>query len=191
MSTQQSFTEEQLWQAFRYVSAEMSPEEAESFEDRMLANTDVCEAVAEATRLTGIIAVSDIKPDASLVCLAEDVSATRPWWSSVAASTAVCCCLMLIGLMTLRLQTVDESPSGHETVMESADGLADAELLVNAWVDSVSAEDVLDSDTVESVQADLDVPEWMIAAVTLSDIEGVDGDDMPVERLMPDDVELF
>ena len=53
-----SFSEEQFWQAFRFISGELSEGDEQIFEDDLAADSALCEAVAEETKLELIVSDS-------------------------------------------------------------------------------------------------------------------------------------
>jgi hypothetical protein len=182
------FTDEQLWQAFQYVSGELCAEECETFERQLQDSAGLCEAVAEVVLLTSEIAACgqsrSIVPSASLEASQQARSTARKN-RAVAALTAICCCLGLVLILSqgpIATDSAVDVVSGQETI--------DAEYLVTAWAVS-SAPEVVASEFYESGETELDVPDWMLAAVTLSEMaEGVDSD-TPADSVMPDDMELF
>jgi hypothetical protein len=189
MKSQQNHSQdEQLWQAFRYVAAEFSVVEAEAFEQQMLQDSALCEAVAEATMLSSSVAASGrrygpIAPPIGTLSLNAGVSQR---YRTVAFTAATCCCLALVIIL-----------SGHSDISESPTDdivqtdIADAELLVAAWVENLVGQTDDESEYDDFNQQDLAVPDWMLADVTLSEIEGLERRDMPVDDIVPDDMELF
>ncbi len=176
------FSDEQLWQAFRYVGAELSTVEVEAFEQQMLRDVSLCEAVAEATKLTSTVAASGlprhmiVASPATLSHHANPVGRYR----IVALTAALCGCLTLIVVLSGFRDTSD----GAIEAVAQLDS-TDAELLVAAWVENYSAQTVDESEFDETIQQELAVPDWMLAAVTLMDLETSERSDVP------DDVELF
>ncbi|MDG1894727.1 MAG: hypothetical protein P8J37_07455 [Fuerstiella sp.] len=177
------FSEQQLWQAFRYVGAELSVADAEAFEQQMLQDAALCEAVADVILLLSSVAVSGrprhVGASAALSRKSQFGGRSR----TVAVTATVCCCLALV-LMLPQL------PGTSETTVVQTE-TADAELLLAAWAENISIQTDEDSEYDESVQHELAVPDWMLAAVTLSDIEQLKNSDMPVDELVPDDSGVF
>ena len=175
-------SDEQLWQAFRYVGAELSTGEAEAFEQQMLGDVSLCEAVAEATTLTLTVAAST-QPRHLVVPLSATLSQNAGpvgRYRIVALTAAMCGCLALIVALSGFRHRTDDSAD----VDAQADA-TDAELLVAAWADNVGAQTDDEADYDDSIRRELAVPDWMLAAVTLSDLEAREHSDMP------DDMELF
>ncbi|HIE99932.1 MAG TPA: hypothetical protein EYG03_10205 [Planctomycetes bacterium] len=189
MSSQKiQFSDEQLWQAFRYVGAELSTGEAEAFEQQLLRDVSLCEAVAEATMLTSTVAASG-RPRRMIVSSSTTLSHSAGparQYRMVALTAALCGCLALV-VVSSGFRDVSD---GSVDVVAQSDS-ADAELLVAAWADIFAAQTDDESEYDEFVQQELAVPDWMLAAVTLADLGAVDHSDIPVNGLMPDDRELF
>ncbi len=189
MSSQKNqFSDEQLWQAFQYVGAELSTAEAEALEQQMLRDVSLCEAVAEATMLTSSVAASG-RPRHTIV--PTSVSSSQNAGPAgrnqvVALMAALCGCLALVVVSS----GFPDVPNGLAGVVAQADSI-DAEFLVAAWADNFAAQTDEESEYDEFVQQELAVPDWMLAAVTLADLGAVEHSDMPVDGLMPDDMELF
>lgn len=157
------FTDEDFWQAFRYVAGEMSGEEQMEFEALLETRLSLCLAVAEASALTLTVAVdaSSTKTVPSPVIL-DRCSSTRGRSSHrrIAAVISLASCLILavfVGKHTVPT-LVTETTSG-----------ADAELLVAAWADGIENQEATDAFTDEEPVTELQVPDWMLAAVTLSE----------------------
>ncbi|MCP4784998.1 MAG: hypothetical protein GY903_17770 [Fuerstiella sp.] len=186
MSSQKiQFSDEQLWQAFQYVGAELSTIEAEALEQQMLWDVSLCEAVAEATILTSTVAASG-RPRHSIVSSYSTISQTAGSAGRnrmVALAAALCGCLALVVVSS----GFRDSPT---EVVAQADSTY-AELLVAAWAENSALETVEESEYDESIQQELAVPDWLLAAVTLSDPDAVEFSDIPVDGLKSDDMELF
>lgn len=173
----------QLWQAFLYVSGELSADDEQKFEDQMLVEPLLCEAVVDASRLTTAVAdglrflPSSVVPTVAATGLKTTLATTnrRPIRSRrevFTACAAVCCCLAAV-LMTVQFAATPEAQiSGVQPT--------DAEQLVDAWADSYSNEFATEADHGDFEQQQLNVPDWMMAAVSLDAAGesggGVDGD---------------
>ncbi len=91
------------------------------------------------------------------------------------------CCLVLAVVLSNTPET--------ETQTARTD-VTDAEVLVTTWADSFAAdmEDVPEID--ERTDVDLNVPDWMLAGLTLNDTAEVNSTNMPTDVLQPGDMEL-
>ncbi len=182
------FQDEQLWQAFRYVAAELSVADAEAFEQQMLQDSALCEAVAEATLLLSSVAASErpsqIMPALSATQSQQFRAASR--YRTVAVTAAACCCLALV-LVLSQLPDTSTTASG---VIAQADP-TDAELLLAAWAEDIALQTAQESEYDDSVQQELAVPDWMLAAVTPQGPDALERPDRQVDERMPDDVEFF
>ena len=167
MNSQQTFSDDQFWQAFQFVAGELPDAQSEAFELQMLDSPTLCEAVSEAVRLSAAVAagVESPKPIARpTIVRCESPSRRRRSFgkSVVAISATVCCCLLL-------LLVVSSDSNFESAIAIDDDATEEAELLVSAWA-SGFADDVGDeADDAEFDQQELDVPDWMLAAVTLTD----------------------
>ena len=182
------FQDEQLWQAFRYVAGELSVADSEAFEQQMLQDSALCEAVAEATILLSTVAASGrkshIMPPLSATRSQQSRAAGR--YRTVAVTAAACCCLALVLLLS-RLSDTSTKAGG---VIAQADP-TDAELLVAAWAEDFALQTAQESEYDDSVQQELAVPDWMLAAVTPLGPDALERPDMQVDELRPDDMEFF
>jgi anti-sigma-K factor RskA len=182
------FRDEQLWQAFRYVAAELSVTDAEAFEQQMLQDAALCEAVAAATMLLSNVAASGRQsrtmPPSSATLSRPPGFAGR--FRTVAVTAATCCCLALVLLLS---RFPDTSTETIGLVAQAA--ATDAELLVAAWAEDFELQADEESEYDDSVQQELAVPDWMLAAMTPLDLDALERSDMPLDELMPDDMEFF
>ena len=147
------------WLAFRYVAGELDATEAASFEARMLDETAACEAVARMALLCETTyAAFDSQPSLP----ASRPSATRRLGikATVASVAGV---VALAALMTQQVASRLPSDDVEVARLWTASSMSSAG-------DSVTASSLDDGDgnASESVQGnELDVPEWMLAAVRL------------------------
>lgn len=185
ISTSES-RDERLMKAFRYVANEMSADESDSFELAMLEDQALCDAVVQATTLTTALATSAGRPQTTTVrpavvaSKAADVRSSNRSMAAIATGIAVCCCL---GLLVSISQPQPDSEIAIYTEQE------DAELLVGVWTDEAMADSVIEVEDSEIVADELDVPDWLLAAVTMSDLEGT-GSDLSADEFLTDDIEL-
>ena len=197
-------SEGRTWLAFQYVSGELSVDGVEAFELAMLADASLCEAVAEMTavccavgQVSAITGAVGNYTAASKVATATQVSlaVAAPAEFKVCKSgtgmmlaslvTVVCCGILAVVVSSLpnnadrpELAVSSLEDSGVEN--HSADLVA-AELLVDVWANGAVV--VVDHEFDESELAtdDLEVPEWLLAAVAIS------ADEQPATR----ETELF
>lgn len=175
-----------FWQAFRYVTGELVEAEDVAFEARLENDAVACEAVCEVTKI--VYAVSAV-PNARSTKPVVKATVLRPAANSgrslAATIASIACCLLLLIMLGRQSQDVSEVASMSET------GSSDAELLLAAWIDSRGPLVEDERGHEDSVAEDLDVPEWMLAGLTLSDVEEVNGTEIPGEHGIPEDSELF
>ena len=178
-------SEENLWQAFLYVAGELSSDEAEAFEQRMLEDLRLCEAVAQATQLSCDIAATDISTASDRPNISKAAGETI--WSSrrnLLATFAALCCLIVFGFVASQRNFTNESV---------AEGLGtqnvEAGLLVSAW--AAAGDPVDDFESADETDGDLDVPGWMLAAVSMSELEALGNPDGSAAGRGSDAAELF
>ena len=160
-----NFSEEQLWQAFRFVSGELSEAEERVFEEDLAANGTMCEAIAEATKLAWLVSDSSISSAPSVMIAERSVPRSHSRSRGAAAivtSTVAACCLLIGALVSNQQVSKDNTPLTSAVSPET-------ELIVGAWVDNAdeSVDELSDEEPVE----ELDVPDWMLAAVELGALE--------------------
>lgn len=152
--------EDRLWRAFLYVSGELSNGESDEFERLMLEDDQLCEAVIEATQLTSAVAGSrSVSPQVVSMTDLPPLTASKLRRGRWAGLVAICCCMFVV-VVTSQFSTLsDPSVAVSET--------AEAEQLVDAWADSRSTEVLAEIDHSDFGPQDLEVPGWMMAAVSL------------------------
>lgn len=160
------------WQAFRYVSGELSSEEAASFELRLAIDTLACDAVARVTQLGCAVAwVCDqdegsvAEPQAALERLIVTIRESRPVssrsrWAGALLTAIAASAVAAAGLV------MSLSPG-----LSSSNKLAKrkgAERLVAAWARGEAVRNALDDDDEAASwqESDLDPPDWLLAAVS-------------------------
>ncbi|MEQ9411113.1 MAG: hypothetical protein RIK87_25600 [Fuerstiella sp.] len=202
-------TEDQLWRAFRYVAGELSASEVEDFEQQVLTDVTLGDAVAEATLLASAVAsgcadasVSSVtkrkpttsKPAASSCSIGSVLPVATPSSSPVvgsgrrviAAAATIVSCLCFAMLIFRPGVPVDSI-----TELVEAEEPGSVEMLVTVWVDSSDSLTEFEAELEEPVEPELDVPDWMLAAVSLTAISEHDRPAGVDEDLMPDDRDLF
>jgi len=88
------------------------------------------------------------------------------------AIVSVCCCLLLV-VVSARFGS---QPASLATLAESSEtvDVAAAEALVDVWADSLELENEDESESVDSLPEELDVPGWLLTAVSLNNAELLD-----------------
>jgi hypothetical protein len=176
------------WDAFRYVSGEMLPDEHAAFETRLADDVEAAEAVVEAVRLSQAIAAAGSRP----VCpgVAPAVARSRRGW----LVAGVACSLAAAFALGDRFARDRDVPPASGTSPVAATGNAGTSIpdrhaeigdLLDLWVtgDSLPARGIGgpddadgDGDDLDGIvaavggprdlaRAPLDVPGWMLAAV--------------------------
>jgi hypothetical protein len=138
------------WQAFLYVSGEMSPAEIEAFEDQLAHDQEAREALAAAAVLVGKLAIArPAAPETLRVAPTAERSTRRvAAAATIAASLLVCWSLV-------RHSPDHASPSGEE-----------ARELISFWSEAWSPGENDSADaTADDEEAEVAVPSWMLAAV--------------------------
>lgn len=160
----EKFNDQQLWEAFCYVAGEFSDVEEESFEQRMLEDGMLCEAVRYATMQTLAIASVQVAAQPQVTLAGAPDSVRQPARADgsrvIAGLLAVGCCLLLVVLAS----TFSEHPA-HPAQVE--DSTKHAELLVNFWASESRRDEVQDAENLDDVSHEIEVPEWLFAAVAL------------------------
>jgi hypothetical protein len=137
------------WQAFVYVSGEMSPAESESFEELLGVDQSAREAVAATVKLLSKMAAASP---------ADVTAAPRPpnrqRYISVAIAAAA-------ALVVVSISLTQREPADTDPVRE----------LVSLWVDSDGTTgDATETDAGAPMNdEDLNVPGWLLAAIESSD----------------------
>jgi len=188
------------WLAFQYVSGELSEHDSAGFEEQLANDPSACEAVARQVMICEAVAtlepqtispaevapVTLTKRASSVAFVPTDSSMAR--WIGVAITAASLAIAMWAGLFSAADQV--------ETLAYRSTSQPDASQLVQSWVDvkpifedrvdlQSSRLDELNSDELNSWSDDEFggtnelVPDWMLAAVSKSDID--EDLDMPVE----------
>ncbi len=159
------------WLAVQYVLGELSDSEAFAFEERLATDLAVCEAVAEATRLTLTLhaatdsqAVPALEADSFhvLPSTTNRSSKTTPRGSWLALAGATTAAAVLLAAMSFGPAS---SPSTQLAFVDRS-----ASELVSLWrAGSTAAELDIDDADVELAESrrEVAVPDWLFAAVSL------------------------
>ncbi|MFM9960616.1 MAG: hypothetical protein ACKV2Q_05265 [Planctomycetaceae bacterium] len=165
MTTSDVTTRNELaWLANCYVAGELSVDETAAFEIRLETDVAACSAVARAMELNLAVAAAfetlaapcDLQPSVDpLVCSAAKQSAR---WT-VAAITALVISAIAAASVALMIGSSGSTTNG-------------AERLVAAWASGEAARnDTADDELFDATDdADLDPPDWMLAALTADDV---------------------
>jgi anti-sigma-K factor RskA len=149
------------WLAMQYVLGELSDAERNALEERLPGDMQLCEAVTAASRLM-LTAHAAIEANSSSTSIRPDSNQPRPGrsWSAVVATAAA---------MAMALLLVVRIPVKSPTDGRLANDSPQAAELVSLWRSGSDASDD-DSDDLDDVvddAADVAVPGWMLAAVSI------------------------
>ncbi len=138
------------WQAFLYLSQEMSPAEIEAFEDLLAHDQEAREALAAAAVLVGKLAIARPAAPETLRVAPTAKRGTR----RVAAAATIAASLLVCWLL-VRNAPGPASPSGDE-----------ARELISYWSEAWSPGENDSADpTADDEESEVTVPSWMLAAV--------------------------
>lgn len=162
MTTSDTTTRSDLaWLANCYVAGELSAEETAAFEARLENDEAACEAVAHAMELNlAIAAAFESSPLA-----ARHIPLKQPSrWTGVAI-TAVAATALVAASVALMI--------GHGSATNGIARKDGTERLVAAWASGEAARNnAADDELIEVANdADLDPPDWMLAALTVADVK--------------------
>lgn len=153
--------DEQNWLALRYVLDELPDAERDSFEQRLVDDPSLCEAVMKASRLV-LTSRAALQPEVSLAAPAADRTgpSRRSSWLAICAAS-ISAAVMALFALQISLSTRPSTSVAHHDP-------AAAEL-VSLWHsgsgDDSEADDA-DGDLADG-PGDVSVPGWMLAAVSL------------------------
>lgn len=169
--------DEQFWQACLYVMGELSEAQQEQFEDQLACDPKLCDCVIEATQLMACAQTVDPVLSRQLLPQSAPAEAGTRIGRSLASAAALAACLALLFVVT-------------RPVTPPATADPDAEVLVDAWLSNGLEFESTEATEDEEFTPEIDVPEWIIAGVSLAELELDDGS-MP-DDVMPDgeDMEL-
>lgn len=178
-NSESEFQSDVEWQAFLYVTDEMSDDEATQFEDRMTNDVEICRAVADATILLSALTSGEFQQGtparpagAERDCVPIDqlsIHGQKPNTRSGGVFAAAVClaCLLFVGLAVFK-----SGKHGHEIASSEKSSATE---LVSAWasgsyreVESTSVDasmsELLEDDGIAH-GLELEVPTWMLMAV--------------------------
>lgn len=164
MTTSEMTTRNDLaWLASCYVAGELSVDETAAFEARLETDVAACDAVARAMELNlAIAAAFDARPATIISPLPTTTAPNRRTAGMITALAAMAVAAAGVALM------VGRGPATNGIARK--DG---ADRLVAAWATGEAARNNVDDDeTLELADdADLDPPDWMLAALTVADVK--------------------
>lgn len=170
MTTSEMTTRNDLaWLANCYVAGELSVDETAAFEARLETDLTACDAVARAMELNLAIAAAF---DAQPAILSPHPSTASPNRRTATVITALAATAVAAAGVALMI--------GHGSTTNGVVRKDGADRLVAAWASGEAARNNVDDDeTIELADdADLDPPDWMLAALTVADVkEQVPGND--------------
>lgn len=164
------------WQAFLYVAAEMSPDECDAFERRLLDDQPAREAVARMVELTQTLSAADNSMSRLIAQPAQHPVA--PWWHPVAwMSVGALACVLFVVLVSPRMLRPIAGPVGNSSPRFSRN-IATPEL-ASAWLHvrqefALSPGEEMESPTEEGTSGESEVTE-----VPNNDDESGSHDDPP------------
>lgn len=149
------------WLAFQYVNEELSPLEAEAFEERLACDQAAREAVAEAVLLCQAVAAGE---------KVELPAQRRTWlWPASWAAVGAAACLAV----SMLIPPDSREPDQHAAQTSAADA-ASADLALiwaqSGVLDEMSLMEPVDEDLglvggVRELDPSVDVPAWMLEAL--------------------------
>lgn len=149
------------WLAMQYVLGGLSDAERNAFEERLPTDLQLCEAVTAASRLV-LTAHAALEANSSSISIRRDSrrrTSGRSWSALVVTAAAMAMALLLVVRIPVKSPTdarvANDSPQAAE--------------LVSLWRSGSNANDD-DSDDMDDViddAADVAVPSWMLAAVSI------------------------
>ncbi len=148
---------ELLLLAFRYVSGELPPQEASTFEERLASDQDACEALADAVELCEVVAIG--AADSVIAPVRSSRPLRRKAAAVLAGSLAGVAAIVAIGTQLVDRRTDGETPyAAHQ-----------ASSLLSMWghlrnQDTDGSDRDLDEEG-GSVEASDEIPDWMFTAL--------------------------
>ncbi len=153
---------ELAWLANCYVAGELSVDETAAFEARLETDVAACSAVAHAMELNLAIAAAF---DAQPATLGHQSGAASPSRRTTTVITALAATAVAAAGVALMI--------GHGSTPTGIARKDGADRLVAAWASGEAARNnVADDDSLDLADdADLDPPDWMLAALTAEDVK--------------------
>lgn len=153
-------------EAVDYISGLMSTAAEDQFEDRLVDDLELQEAVIEATQLTLAIAATEpafrtAANDVSTVRTSLKIVAAKGATAPVEGSTSI---LRKLSVAASLLACLLVLAVINSTVPEMR--RADAATIIDSWAAAESSEPEADFDSPDFETTDLDVPDWMLTALS-------------------------
>jgi len=161
------------WLAMQYVLGEMSESDSNAFEDRLADDLAACEAVARASRMRLVLRAALAEPKTAVRVTQNVAASSRRSWL-VVGTTAVAVCLFLG--TTFLLLNGNNSKLARLSRANGSDG-AVAELF-SRWQAGTTAAEMEPVDSDDDLQeplADVAVPEWLLAGLSIEKDGVVEG----------------
>ena len=163
MTTSEMTTQNELaWLASRYVAGELSVDETAAFEVRLETDVAACSEVVRAMELNLAIAAAFDSQPTTLSPQPETAAPSRRTTTVIAALAATAVAAAGVALM------IEHGSTSNGVARK--DG---ADRLVAAWATGEAARNNVDDDDSLDLadDADLDPPDWMLAALTAEDVK--------------------
>lgn len=175
--------EEATWQAFQYVSGELTAEEERAFESQLAADQALREAVASVVRTCGAVHVVESAPMPAPVTTAREFrGVAAAGWSVVFGALA----LTLVALLSVWWPSASDDAANiadggqpvEGTAASSASPEVDEQDVLAMWYASeeeLSGDQILADESLPLVdgQDDFVVPGWMFAALEPERMDGM------------------
>ncbi|MDP7274840.1 MAG: hypothetical protein QF363_05130 [Planctomycetaceae bacterium] len=154
------------WLAFAYVAGELDAESLAAWESRLSAgDVEACEAVVAAVELVQVISAA--RPAVAMTTGSDTPPRRRGLGALLAASV---CLVLAIGLLW------GGAATDGRRLVEDEESVRQADTLMAVWTEGGERSPVETSEVVTADEGEpLVVPEWLIAAVSLSDDAMEDG----------------
>lgn len=154
------------WLATRYALGELPAAEAAAFEARLAIDEAACEAVAHAMQ-SNLLICAALELSESVPCASRSVMVVPQPTIRSAGSAITAIAVTAIAAASLAL-TIGRSPMDSEITRK--DG---ADKIVAAWASGEAARNATadDNDLDSHDDADLDPPDWLLAALTAEEVQ--------------------
>ena len=190
MTHEHDASSDKSWQACLYAQGEMSADERAAFEAQLENDTELCEQVAEAVMLADVVVEASHQPEISKPVSTERFQAGRFW-----VSTLLTACLMVALLVGNGLRQ-SSNPGESQFADNNSTGVSDDvvdDTMIRLWVDSKmdpdSQSSLAEADPphgsvarTEIEQEELNVPDWMLAAVQYESKEESDDETPSIDH---------
>jgi hypothetical protein len=179
-----SNTNDLNWTAYRYVSGEMADGELAAFEQQLADDQQARDAVVNAVKLMDAVAVAESKLDAPMIPSLRYMTWLQRFETHVAMAAA-----LLIAVVFWMSRPAEKNVARLDSTDPAAASADDVRSdVLSVWSDLNSTTDrdddnAIDVESVAADDAELDVPGWMIAALTPATSNGPDdSEDLQLEN---------